>query len=285
MTARQQTMLYNVYLLRMFAVFSVVISMSGSVKYSADTHLPFSDPATKQRHTHTQRKKMLAFTLSDAWGNKTKQKNKSVWSLCSSQTMIMFYDSLNFRDHNLFSLPSLLSICSVCFFLPLWWVHAHTQKRCCLCTCGMWSTCIHLRQSSSSKHIAVFSYQPRSTLSRGLSAVPSSPPCSGSAAGWCPPPWSASSPWTRPPPPAAARRLQTPWTGWSKRGCCTNSSAGAEQRVSDGKGGGTSNIKTGGKIRWGVTEMEVIRNGLRHTCDSRTCKCATGHLPVTASNR
>lgn len=30
--------------LRMFAVFSVVISISGSVKYSEATHLPFSDP-------------------------------------------------------------------------------------------------------------------------------------------------------------------------------------------------------------------------------------------------
>lgn len=35
--------------LRMFAVFSVVISISGSVKYSDATHLPFSDPVKGQK--------------------------------------------------------------------------------------------------------------------------------------------------------------------------------------------------------------------------------------------
>lgn len=35
-----------VYSLRIFAVFSVVISISGSVKYSEATHLPFSEPKT-----------------------------------------------------------------------------------------------------------------------------------------------------------------------------------------------------------------------------------------------
>lgn len=33
----------------MFAVFSVVISISGSVKYSDATHLPFSDPIRKHK--------------------------------------------------------------------------------------------------------------------------------------------------------------------------------------------------------------------------------------------
>ena len=34
----------KVYSLRIFAVFSVVISISGSVKYSEATHRPFSEP-------------------------------------------------------------------------------------------------------------------------------------------------------------------------------------------------------------------------------------------------
>lgn len=79
MTARQQTMLYNVYLLRMFAVFSVVISMSGSVKYSADTHLPFSDPATK--HTHTHRKKKVSFY--SEWCMRRQNKTTKVSGACA----------------------------------------------------------------------------------------------------------------------------------------------------------------------------------------------------------
>lgn len=39
----------------MFAVFSVVSSMSGSVKYSDATHLPFSDPERKQASKRTQK--------------------------------------------------------------------------------------------------------------------------------------------------------------------------------------------------------------------------------------
>ena len=93
--------------------------------------------------------------------------------------------------------------------------------------------CVCLLQSSfnfwSENIQTCCSYQPRSKLSTGPSAAPSSPPCSGSAAGWCPPPWSASSLWTRPPPPAAARRLQTLWTGWSTHGCCMNSSGGQNE--------------------------------------------------------
>lgn len=36
-------------LLRMLAVFSVVISISGSVKYSDATHLPFSGPERERK--------------------------------------------------------------------------------------------------------------------------------------------------------------------------------------------------------------------------------------------
>lgn len=49
----QQMMCNNIvmfYSLRIFAVFSVVISISGSVKYSDATHRPFSDPVRKNRN-------------------------------------------------------------------------------------------------------------------------------------------------------------------------------------------------------------------------------------------
>lgn len=186
-----------------------------------------------RRNTHTEKKNVSFYS---EWCMRRQNKTTKVSGACAVHRQWSCFMTAWILEP-IISFLFLLSICSVCFFLPLWWGHAHMQERCCSCTCAMWSTCIHLRQSSSSKHIAVFPYQPRSTLSRGLSAVPSSPPCSGSAAGWCPPPWSASSLWTRPPPPAAARRLQTQWTGWSKRGCCTNSSAGAEQKGVRQEGG------------------------------------------------
>lgn len=85
--------------------------------------------------------------------------------------------------------------------------------------------CKHMHRS-----VMIYSYQPQSKLSRGPNAEPSSPPCSGSAAGWFPPPLWASSRWTQPPPPAAVRRLQTLWTGWSMHGCCMNSSGGQRGR-------------------------------------------------------
>lgn len=94
----------------------------------------------------------------------------------------------------------------------------------CLQPCVAVCTSVHAPILNTCQSVS--SYQPRSKLSRGQSAAPSSPPCSGSAAGWCPRPWSASSLWTRPRPPAAARRPRTPWTGWSVHGCCTNSSGG-----------------------------------------------------------
>ena len=46
--------LLTCHLLRIFAVFSVVISISGSVKYSDATHLPFSGP---EKETETDQKK------------------------------------------------------------------------------------------------------------------------------------------------------------------------------------------------------------------------------------
>lgn len=39
-----------IYSLRIFAVFSVVISISGSVKYSEATHFPFSEPERETEH-------------------------------------------------------------------------------------------------------------------------------------------------------------------------------------------------------------------------------------------
>lgn len=47
---------WKCYLLRMLAVFSVVISISGSVKYSDATHLPFSGPE-RERETERRRKR------------------------------------------------------------------------------------------------------------------------------------------------------------------------------------------------------------------------------------
>lgn len=43
-------------LLSMLAVFSVVISISGSVKYSDATHLPFSDPGEGGEKSEQERK-------------------------------------------------------------------------------------------------------------------------------------------------------------------------------------------------------------------------------------
>lgn len=40
----------SMYSLRIFAVFSVVISISGSVKYSEATHFPFSEPERETEH-------------------------------------------------------------------------------------------------------------------------------------------------------------------------------------------------------------------------------------------
>lgn len=44
------------FLLSIFAVFSVVISISGSVKYSDATHLPFSGPETKRERAREREK-------------------------------------------------------------------------------------------------------------------------------------------------------------------------------------------------------------------------------------
>lgn len=41
----------SIYSLRIFAVFSVVISTSGSVKYSEATHFPFSEPERKTKQS------------------------------------------------------------------------------------------------------------------------------------------------------------------------------------------------------------------------------------------
>lgn len=202
----------------------------------------------EESHTHRKNWKMLGFAfrikVSDAWRNKTKPE-KACESLQScSQVTIMFCDSYDSRGQKLaFSYFSpccslrwfILSV-SVC--LSLWWCgHMHTHVAALMCVCACLSVCTFVCLPQPSFHfwmwifkrVVVSSYRPRSKLSRGLNAAPSSPPCSGSAVGWCPPPWSASSLWTRPPPPAAARRLQTLWTGWSTHGCCMNSSGGQNE--------------------------------------------------------
>lgn len=106
----QQTMCCHMfYSLRMFAVFSVVISTSGSLKYSDATHLPFSDPDRKHTYTGETWMKMLWFafrvTVSDALRNKTKPTKKRklhVWRLQScSQVTLMFCDSYDTRGHEL----------------------------------------------------------------------------------------------------------------------------------------------------------------------------------------
>lgn len=237
----QQTMCCHMfYSLRMFAVFSVVISTSGSLKYSDATHLPFSDPDRK--HTHTQRdmKENVVVCFqghSDALRNKTKPTKKRklhVWHLQScSQVTLMFCDSYDSRGQELafpLFLPSLLSHSAAFVRLSLWCcgqLHTHAATFVCVCVCA--SSTVTLWFLEWGYLNMCCPYRPRSKLSTGLSAAPSSPPCSGSAAGWCPPPWSASSLWTRPPPPAAARRLQTLWTGWSTHGCCMNSSGGQNE--------------------------------------------------------
>lgn len=53
------------YSLRMFAVFSVVISISGSVKYSDATHLPFSDPEVKHKHRKQNGASAVVLTCDD----------------------------------------------------------------------------------------------------------------------------------------------------------------------------------------------------------------------------
>lgn len=49
----------------MLAVFSVVSSMSGSVKYSDATHLPFSDPERKKKARKGTQKMEKSCFLSD----------------------------------------------------------------------------------------------------------------------------------------------------------------------------------------------------------------------------
>lgn len=173
-------------------------------------------------------------------------------------------------------LPSLLSHSAALLWLDDMNICTLTFSTVCVCVtvCQYGSTCANpaviLFFFFFCKYIFtnVLSYQPQSKLSRGPNAAPSSPPYSGSAAGWFPPPLWASSLWTRPPPPAAIRRLQTPWTGWSTHGCCTNSSGGQSKRAR-GDGGG-SKLQTkisvnlegsgrGGHWRWGNTETDTWR--------------------------
>lgn len=70
------------FLLSILAVFSVVISISGSVKYSAATHLPFSGPETEserksnrktQRETERKRERL---TVTGIDGHKHKETQK-----------------------------------------------------------------------------------------------------------------------------------------------------------------------------------------------------------------
>lgn len=205
----------------MFAVFSVVISISGSVKYSDATHLPFSDPVSNHK-----RWKMLGLVKDQSqWCMKKHTKIKrACGSLQScSQVTIMFCDSYDSKGRRkaVFSLISALSLCcSFCVFVTAWWSNMNS-----VILCIYIYTC------------AVSSYQPQSKLSRGLNGAPSSPPGSGSAVGWFPPPLWANSPWTQPPRPATVRRRRTLWTGWLTHGCYTYSSGRQDER-------GTSKLQT-----------------------------------------
>lgn len=194
-------------------------------------------------NTHTHRRDMKENVVvcfqghSDALRNKTKPTKKRklhVWHLQScSQVTLMFCDSYDSRGQELafpLFLPSLLSHSAAFVRLSLWCCgQLHTRAATFVCVCVCASSTVTLWFLEWGYLNMCCPYRPRSKLSTGLSAAPSSPPCSGSAAGWCPPPWSASSLWTRPPPPAAARRLQTLWTGWSTHGCCMNSSGGQNE--------------------------------------------------------
>lgn len=166
------------------------------------------------------------------------------------------------------------------------WTYGRTQQQRCLdvclslsmCTCNGLLVILFLHFSIwIFKQADIVSYRPRSKLSRGLNVVPSSPPCSGSAAGWCPPPWSASSLWIQPPPPAAARRLQTLWTEWSTHGCCMYSSGRQIERARGVKREEEIHIKTG-KEKMYVNLEEVMkevikdRKTLRWTWVVHTCK-------------
>lgn len=157
------------YSLRMFAVFSVVISISGSVKYSDATHLPFSDPVSNHK-----RWKMLGLVKDQSqWCMKKHTKIKrACGSLQScSQVTIMFCDSYDSKGRKVAS--CLFSdFCSLTLLLFL-----------CVCHCVMIKY-----EFSHSLHIYIYtcpvsSYQPQSKLSRGLNGAPSSPPGSGSAVG------------------------------------------------------------------------------------------------------
>lgn len=147
-------------------------------------------------------------------------KNHVLWQLWFQRPEAHSLSSHPFLSPSATSFHLCLSVC--CYDVGRF---PHTQRHsldACLCL----SACTASFSMWKWKYVATSSHQPQSKLSRGLNAAPSSPPCSGSSAGWCPPPWSASSLWTQPPPPAGAHRPQTRWRGWSMHGCCTNSSGG-----------------------------------------------------------
>lgn len=123
------------YSLRMFAVFSVVISISGSVKYSDATHLPFSDPVSNHK-----RWKMLGLVKDQSqWCMKKHTKIKRArGSLQScSQVTIMFCDSYDSKGRKvaicLFSdfcsLTLLLFLC-VCHCVMIKYEFSHSLHIC-----------------------------------------------------------------------------------------------------------------------------------------------------------
>lgn len=144
-------MFYNICSLRMFAVFSVVISISGSVKYSDATHLPFSDPARK--HTETMLRFTFRIKVCDAWRNKTKPKKACVSLHFRSQVTIMFCDSYGSRGQKL-AISLFTPSCSLTLLLystSFWvlvammmWTYVHTQQQYCwdVCLCLSMCTCI-----------------------------------------------------------------------------------------------------------------------------------------------
>lgn len=124
------------YLLRIFAVFSVVISISGSVKYSDATHLPFSAPERKHRHRHTGGGYWgLLLGSKSMMHDETKPNQKKACGSVQScsQVTIMFCDSYDSRGQKLafsFFFPLLLSHSAGLFYPFL-----------CICRCDDVDTC------------------------------------------------------------------------------------------------------------------------------------------------
>lgn len=144
----QQTMCCHMfYSLRMFAVFSVVISTSGSLKYSDATHLPFSDPDRK--HTHTQERhegKCCGLLSGSQWcikkQNKTNQKKKTT---CVASAVLLtgnahvlwqlWFQRPGARFPSFSPLAALSLGCFCALVAVMLWTVAHTRSNICMCMC------------------------------------------------------------------------------------------------------------------------------------------------------